>query len=50
MREDFRRKRRTKIDALNGAICSYGEKAGIACPVNATLTRLVRAREQAYGV
>ena len=46
MREDFRRKRRTEIDALNGAICRYGETVGIACPVNATLTRLVRAREQ----
>ena len=48
MREDFRRKRRTEIDALNGAICRYGETAGVACPVNATLTLLVRAREQAY--
>lgn len=48
MREDFLRERRTEIDALNGAICRYGEAHGVACPVNATLTRLVRAREERY--
>jgi 2-dehydropantoate 2-reductase len=48
MREDFRRKRRTEIDALNGAICRYGEAAGVVCPVNLALTRLVRAREARY--
>ena len=47
MREDFRRKRRTEIDALNGAICRYGEQHGIPCPTNTLLTRLVRAREHA---
>ena len=48
MREDFRRQRRTEIDALNGAICRYGEEHGIPCPVNDRLTRDVRAREQDY--
>lgn len=48
MREDFRRKRRTEIEALNGAICRYGAELGIACPVNSTLSRLVRARESHY--
>ena len=48
MREDFRRKRRTEIDALNGAICKYGMDRGIDTPVNATLTRLVRAYEKNY--
>jgi len=50
MREDFQQKRRTEIDALNGAICRYGEKHGVPCPTNTTLTRLVHAREHALGV
>lgn len=45
MREDFRRGRRTEIDALNGAIVRYGEQHGVACPTNRMLTRLVKARE-----
>ena len=49
MREDLRRGRRTEIDALNGAICRYAGELGLPCPVNATLTRLVRAREARPG-
>jgi 2-dehydropantoate 2-reductase len=49
MREDFLRKRRTEIDALNGAICRYGREHGIPCPTNAVLTRLVHAREHSFG-
>ena len=45
LREDFRRRRRTEIDALNGAIVHYGEKHGVPTPINLFLTRLVRARE-----
>ncbi len=48
MRDDFRRKRRTEIDVLNGAICELGEEHGIPCPTNLALTRLVRAREHGY--
>lgn len=48
MREDFRRKRRTEIDALNGAIVRYGNEHGVPTPVNTTLTRLVEAREAGY--
>ena len=48
MREDFRRHRRTEIDALNGAICRYGSELGLACPANSMLARLVRAREYRY--
>lgn len=48
MHEDFRRKRRTEIDALNGAIARIGATHGIPCPTNETLARLVRAREQRY--
>lgn len=50
MREDFRRKRRTEIDALNGAICRYCKEYGVECPTNTLLARLVRAREHALGV
>jgi 2-dehydropantoate 2-reductase len=50
MREDFRRKRRTEIDSLNGAVCRYGKQYGVPCPTNLTLTRLVHAREHALGV
>ena len=50
MRADFQSKRRTEIDALNGAICRYGQERGIPCPTNTMLTRLVRAREYALGI
>ena len=50
MREDFRRRRRTEIDALNGAIARYGAELGVPCPVNTLLTRLIHAREHQYGV
>lgn len=45
LREDFRRRRRTEIDALNGAIVRYGESHGVPTPANRMLTRLVHARE-----
>ncbi|MBI4558745.1 MAG: 2-dehydropantoate 2-reductase [Candidatus Hydrogenedentes bacterium] len=50
MREDFRHRRRTEIDALNGAICRYAAQYGVACPTNAVLTRLIHARERVLGV
>ncbi len=50
MREDFRRGRRTEIEALNGAIVRYGGEYGVSCPTNLLLTRLVRARERALGL
>lgn len=50
MREDFRRKRRTEIDALNGAVGRFGAQYGVGCPTNATLTRLVHSREHGYGL
>jgi 2-dehydropantoate 2-reductase len=48
MHEDFRRKRRTEIDALNGAIARLGQTHHIPTPANLTLARLVRAREYRY--
>lgn len=50
MREDFQQRRRTEINALNGAICRYGDEHGVDCPTNAFLTRLVLAREHALGI
>ena len=47
MHEDFTRKRRTEIDALNGAIVRLGAECGVPCPLNAWLTDLVHAREAA---
>ncbi|GMV94215.1 MAG: putative 2-dehydropantoate 2-reductase [Candidatus Hydrogenedentota bacterium] len=50
MRADFQHRRRTEIDALNGAITRHAGEHGIDCPTNTLLTRLVRAREHALGV
>lgn len=47
--EDFRLRRRTEVDALNGAIVRFGEASGVECPVNRTITRLVKARERLYA-
>lgn len=47
MLQDFDRKRPSEIEVMNGAIVREAEKAGIAVPVNATITRLVRAMEKA---
>ncbi len=49
MHQDFAHRRRTEIDALNGAIARYGAELDIPCPVNTMLTRLVHAREYALG-
>ena len=45
MLQDLERGRRTEIDAINGAIARMGAEKGIACPVNRTLTLLVKAAE-----
>lgn len=50
MHEDFTRRRRTEIEAMNGAIARFGAAAGIATPANTFLTRLVHAREAALGI
>jgi 2-dehydropantoate 2-reductase len=50
MREDFLRRRRTEIDAINGAIVRYGQEYNVPCPTNAMLTRLVHAREHTLGI
>ncbi len=47
MLQDFDRKRPSEIDFMNGAIVREAAKLGIAAPVNATITRLVKAVEKA---
>jgi 2-dehydropantoate 2-reductase len=45
MLSDLRQGRRTEIDALCGAVASLGARSGIATPVNAALSALIRAAE-----
>ncbi|MBC7780455.1 MAG: 2-dehydropantoate 2-reductase [Proteobacteria bacterium] len=46
MAQDMRKGRRTEIDYLNGLIVEQGAKAGVAAPVNARLTGLVKQVER----
>ena len=42
---DLKKKKRTEIDALNGAVVEYGGEKGIALPFNEVLSRIVKFRE-----
>ena len=44
MLQDIERGRPTEIDAINGHVADRGAAHGVPAPVNATLTRLIRAR------
>jgi 2-dehydropantoate 2-reductase len=46
MLQDILNKRKTEIDAINGAIVEEGVKHSIGTPVNSVLTKLVRALEK----
>jgi len=46
MLRDIQQGKRTEIDALNGALVRMGAEHGIATPVNQTLTRLIRYKEE----
>ncbi len=48
MYQDVKHARKTEIDYINGAIVSEGEKAGIECPVNRSVTNLIHAFESLY--
>lgn len=48
MLQDFRQRRRTEIDAINGAVWRYGRETGVPTPYNEALTRLVREREKRF--
>lgn len=45
MAQDLSAGRHTEIDAMNGAIVQLGEEVGVSCPVNATVSDLVKAME-----
>ena len=46
MRQDLTRGRPTEIDHMNGAVADLGRRAGIACPVNAALTAIIKAMDR----
>jgi 2-dehydropantoate 2-reductase len=43
---DIQAGRISEVDVINGAIPREAQMAGVAAPVNATLTRLVKALER----
>jgi len=46
MRQDLMKGRSTEIDHMNGAVARLGEKFGLACPVNAALTTMIKYLER----
>ncbi len=50
MGQDVDKKKKTEIDAINGAVVRFGKEAGIPTPVNRTLTLLMKVLEAQYGV
>ncbi|MFV0436680.1 MAG: ketopantoate reductase family protein [Desulfopila sp.] len=48
MLQDVRAKRRTEIEAINGAIVARGKKYGIATPENSRLVAEIQSIEQRY--
>ena len=49
MGQDVDKKKRTEIDAINGAIVRFGREEGISTPVNETLTLLIKVLEAHYA-
>lgn len=45
MRQDLMKGRKTEIDHMNGAVVELGNQYGIACPVNAAMTTMIRYLE-----
>lgn len=48
MLQDILARRRTEIDAINGAVARLGKEAGLPTPINAALAFLVRTIESSY--
>ncbi len=46
MLQDMLRGVPTEVDVINGAVVDYGKRVGVPTPVNLTLTRLIKTREQ----
>jgi len=49
MLQDVKNRRRTEIDAINGALLPYGRELGIATPENLLLVRQVKDLEAGYS-
>lgn len=48
MLQDVEARRQTEVDFMNGAICEWGAKAGIATPLNRALWQLVKGLEHSW--
>ncbi|MGQ9509404.1 MAG: ketopantoate reductase family protein [Thermodesulfobacteriota bacterium] len=48
MGQDFDRKRRTEIDALNGAVLKEAERLGLSVPYNQMITDLIKVIEKTF--
>lgn len=48
MLQDIRKKRRTEIDFINGAIARHAKALGIPTPANEVLTNLIKTIESSY--
>lgn len=49
MLQDVEQRRRTEIDALNGAVVREGQRLGVPTPINEELWRKVRALEDGFA-
>jgi len=50
MLQDLLRKRRTEVDAINGAVVRAGAVLGVPTPVNDTLLSLIKGLEDTYPI
>ncbi|MGH9793273.1 MAG: ketopantoate reductase family protein [Candidatus Acidiferrales bacterium] len=48
MLQDVEARRQTEVDFMNGAICEWGAKAGVATPLNRAVWQLVKGAEHAW--
>jgi 2-dehydropantoate 2-reductase len=48
MGQDFDHRRRTEIDAINGAVVREAERLGISVPFNQAITNLVKVIEKRF--
>ena len=49
MGQDFDHKRRTEIDAINGAVVREAERLGISVPYNQMITDLIKIIEKQFS-
>jgi 2-dehydropantoate 2-reductase len=49
MLQDIHRRRRTEVDALNGAVVREGQAVKVPTPANTVLAELIRGLEQTYA-